>query len=84
MPDDPEAAAIIHGAGDAGFPSPHLADDHRHAVAALDGALGADRRNELNKGGKAMTQDQAVALALDAVNRVVGLDDEHRPLEPHE
>lgn len=42
----------------------------REATALLDGALGAERRRELRAQGEAMNQDQAVALALDAIERV--------------
>jgi predicted ATPase len=84
VPDDPEAAAILHGAGDTGFPSPHIADEHRQAVAALDLALGPAPHHELNDRGKALTQDHAVAFALDVINRIAGPDDETRPFKPHE
>jgi predicted ATPase/class 3 adenylate cyclase len=79
VPDDPETAAILHGAGDTAFPSPHRADEHREAVAALDARLGVTRHTELNDSGKAMGLDDAVALALDAIDQVAGA---HDPLDP--
>jgi hypothetical protein len=43
-PDDPEAAAILHGASEGGMPSPQTEEDHRQAVAILDRSLGATQR----------------------------------------
>jgi predicted ATPase/class 3 adenylate cyclase len=71
-PDDPEAAAILHGTGEGGFPSPHTEEDHRKAVAGLDTALGADRRRNLNERGKQMNEDAAISFAIDAIRRVAG------------
>jgi predicted ATPase/class 3 adenylate cyclase/tetratricopeptide (TPR) repeat protein len=79
VPDNPETAAILHGGGDTTFPSPHRADEHREAIAALDATLGVTRRTELNDKGKAMGLDNAVALALDALDRAAG---PHDPLDP--
>jgi predicted ATPase/class 3 adenylate cyclase/tetratricopeptide (TPR) repeat protein len=79
VPDNPETAAILHGGGDTTFPSPHRADEHREAIAALDATLGVTRRTELNDNGKAMGLDNAVALALDAIDRAAG---SHDPLDP--
>jgi predicted ATPase/class 3 adenylate cyclase len=72
VPDDPETSAVLHGAGDTSFPSPHRDEEHREAVAALDATLGIDRRIELNENGKAMRLDEAVALALDTIDRTAG------------
>ena len=83
VPDDPETAAILHGAGDTAFPMAEVEEDHRRAVAALDATLGVTRRSELNNRGKAMNQDHAVALALDAISQVVGPDDQIGPTKPH-
>jgi predicted ATPase/class 3 adenylate cyclase/tetratricopeptide (TPR) repeat protein len=69
-PDDPEAAAILHGAGEGGMPSPQTEDDHRQAVAILDRSLGATRRNKLNEQGERTDEDAAISLALDAMRRV--------------
>jgi predicted ATPase/class 3 adenylate cyclase/tetratricopeptide (TPR) repeat protein len=79
VPDNPETAAILHGGGDTTFPSPHRADEHREAIAALDATLGVTRRTELNDKGKAMGLDNAVAVALDAIDQVAGA---HDPLDP--
>jgi tetratricopeptide (TPR) repeat protein len=70
--DDPESAAILHGAGESGFPSPHLEAEHAQAVADLDAAIGESRRRDLRARGRSMTEDEAVAVALIAVERVVG------------
>jgi hypothetical protein len=76
VPDDPEIAAILHGAGDTNFPSPHREDLHREAIAAIDATLGMTRRIHLNDHGKAMNLDDAVALALNAIGRVAGTFDD--------
>jgi hypothetical protein len=86
-PDDPEAAAILHGAGEGGFPSPHTEEDHRKAVASLDTSLGAAQRKKLNERGQRMDEDAAISFALDAIRRLVGTDDNvtttHPPPESH-
>ena len=69
--DDPDAAAILHGAGEGGMPSPQSEGDHRHAVAVLDRSLGATRRKKLNQQGERTDEDAAISLALEAVHRVV-------------
>ncbi len=81
VPDDPETAAILHGAGDTTFPSPHRADEHREAIAALDAKLGSTRRTELNDQGTAMRLDDAVALALDAIDQAAGTHDHLDPIK---
>ncbi|MDQ1510736.1 MAG: hypothetical protein QOG50_2580 [Actinomycetota bacterium] len=75
VPENPETAAILHGAGDTTFPSPHRADEHREAVAALDAKLGVTRRTQLNDQGTAMELDDAVGLALDAIEQAAGTHD---------
>ncbi len=49
--DDPEATAVLQGAGDDLAPgyahAPHVVEAERHAVAAVDTTLGAARRHEL-------------------------------------
>jgi predicted ATPase/class 3 adenylate cyclase/tetratricopeptide (TPR) repeat protein len=70
-PDDPEAAAILHGAAKGGMPSPQTEDDHRQAVASLDRSLGATRRKKLNEQGERTDEDGAISLALDAIRGVV-------------
>jgi predicted ATPase/class 3 adenylate cyclase len=69
--DDPEAAAILHGAGEGGMPSPQSEDDHRQAIAILDASLGGIRRKKLNEQGERTDEDTAISLALDAIRRVV-------------
>lgn len=69
-PDDPEAAAILHGAGEGGMPSPQTEDDHRQAVEILDRSLGDTRRKNLNEQGERTAEDAAISLALDAIRRV--------------
>src|SRR5262249_11061276 len=70
-PDDPEAAAILHGAGEGGPPSPQTEDDHSRAVAILDRSLGATRRDKLNEQGNRTDETAAISLALDAIRRVI-------------
>jgi predicted ATPase/class 3 adenylate cyclase len=70
--EDPETAAVLHGAGQGGIPSPHLDDEHAKAVAGIDTALGEARRLELNARGEAMNQEDAVALAITAVESIAG------------
>jgi predicted ATPase/class 3 adenylate cyclase len=79
--DDPESAAILHGAGDTDYPSPHRADEHRDAITSLDATLGVTRRLELNDQGKAMELDDAVALALDAILQAIGTEDDPGPIK---
>jgi predicted ATPase/class 3 adenylate cyclase len=68
-PDDPEAAAILHGASEGGTPFPQAEDDHRQAVAILDRSLGATRRKKLNEQGERTDEDAGISLALDAIRR---------------
>jgi tetratricopeptide (TPR) repeat protein len=77
-PDDPEAAAILHGAGEGGMPSPQTEDDHRQAVANLDRSLGATRRKKLNEQGERTDEDAAISLALDAMR---GVADAHSTVD---
>jgi len=81
VPDDPETAAILHGAGDTTFPSPHRADEHREAVAALDTKLGVTRRTQLNHQGTAMELDDAVELALEAIEQAAGANEHLHRIE---
>jgi predicted ATPase/class 3 adenylate cyclase len=74
-PDDPEAAAILHGAGEGGMPSPHTEEDHRQAVAIIDTSLGATRRKNLNEQGERTEEDAAISLALDAIRRAANTND---------
>ena len=70
-PDDPEAAAILHGASTGSTPFPQSEDDHREAVAFLDRSLGVTRRKTLNEQGERTHEDGAISLALDAIRGVV-------------
>jgi predicted ATPase/class 3 adenylate cyclase len=76
VPDDPETAAVLHGASGTGYPSSHLEEAHLRAVADLDAVLGETRRQALTTRGTALNLDDAVALACEAVNRVIGPDAE--------
>jgi tetratricopeptide (TPR) repeat protein len=71
--DDPEAAAVLHGASDAfapGFVVPQdTAKAHERALAALEASLNETRRNQLHAQGSAMSEDQAVAYAHAAISR---------------
>jgi predicted ATPase/class 3 adenylate cyclase len=75
--DDPEAAAVLHGAGDALAPGfvapPDTAKAHQHALATLHASLNESERNELHARGTAMSEDHAVAYAHAAISRI--LDD---------
>jgi predicted ATPase/class 3 adenylate cyclase/tetratricopeptide (TPR) repeat protein len=70
-PDDPEAAAVLHGIGEAGFPSPHVQAEHAAIVAELESALGSDLYKELNERGARMNEDELTAFALAAIARVL-------------
>jgi predicted ATPase/class 3 adenylate cyclase len=71
--DDPEAAAVLHGASDAfapGFVVPQdTAKAHERALAALEASLNETRRNQLHAQGSAMSEDQTVAYAHAAISR---------------
>src|SRR5262249_21358168 len=69
-PDDPQAAAILHGAGEGGMPSPQTEEDHRQAVKILDRSLGDTRRKKLTEQGRRTDEDAAISLALDAICRI--------------
>jgi tetratricopeptide (TPR) repeat protein len=70
---DPEATAVLQGAGDALVPgyahTPHTLKAREQAIATLDASIGAARRHELHQQGNAMTDDEAVAYANAAINR---------------
>jgi hypothetical protein len=72
---DAEAAAVLHGAGRAAAPEfarpPHNVEAEKLAIEAIDAALGATRRLELSEHGASMSEDDAVAYALDAINRAL-------------
>jgi hypothetical protein len=70
---DPETAALLQGAGQAITPdfrhaAHHLAA-HEQAVTTIDDALGAERRNELEALGAAMTDTEIVDYANAAIAR---------------
>jgi tetratricopeptide (TPR) repeat protein len=70
---DPEAAALLEGAGQAITPdfthaAHHLAA-HEQAIAIMDNAIGADRRYELHAQGAAMTDTEVVDYANAAIAR---------------
>jgi predicted ATPase/class 3 adenylate cyclase len=67
VPDDPETAAILHGAGQSSLWSARLGTEHDDAVAQLNIVLGESKRAELNERGRALGVDQAVALARRAI-----------------
>jgi predicted ATPase/class 3 adenylate cyclase len=70
---DPEAAAVLDGAGEALAPgfmhAPHTVSARERAVATTVAALGEARRAELYAQGLAMNDDDAVDYALAAINR---------------
>ena len=70
---DPEATAVLQGAGDALAPgyghAPHTVQRRQQAVATSEALLGATLREELYKQGMAMTDDEAVAYAEAAIAR---------------
>jgi hypothetical protein len=70
---DPEAATVLDGAGDALTPGfVHHADTaaaRERAVATTVRSLGASRRAELFARGAAMTDEDAVDFAIAAINR---------------
>jgi predicted ATPase/class 3 adenylate cyclase len=73
--DDTQAAAVLHGAGDALAPGfvvpPDTAKSHERALATLDASLDESRRNELHSQGAAMNEDHAVAYAEAAISRIL-------------
>ena len=86
VPDDPQTAAVLHGASGTGYPSAGLEEVHLRAVADLDAVLGEARRQTLMTRGSALNLDEAVGLACDAVNRLIGPDANDtagRPGEPN-
>jgi predicted ATPase/class 3 adenylate cyclase len=72
---DPEAAAVLHGAGDALAPEfvipPATAKAHEHALATLETSLDEGQRHELQAQGTAMNENDAVAYAHAAINRLL-------------
>jgi predicted ATPase/class 3 adenylate cyclase len=75
---EPEAAAVLGGAGDAIAPgfahAPHVMQERRDAIAALDTALGPTRHAELHAQGMTMNDADAVAYAHAAISRNLGDD----------
>jgi hypothetical protein len=77
---DPEAAAVLDGAGEAlatGFV--HHGDTtaaRERAVAVSTAALGGTRRAELYALGFAMSDDESLAYAVDAVDRYLAAESE--------
>ena len=75
---DPEAAAVLQGAGDArasGFAhAPHTVEAEKRAIAIIDAALGEPRRHELYAQGAAMTDADAIAYAKSAITRSLARD----------
>jgi predicted ATPase/class 3 adenylate cyclase len=73
--DDPDAAAVLHGAGHAIAPNyiiaPYVAEAQEHANAAINASLGEERRLELNARGAAMADDDVVAYASVAIERAL-------------
>jgi hypothetical protein len=74
--DDPEAAAILYGAGDTLAPefvlAPHVVEARQQAAATLQASLGGTRRGELRAQGMAMDEDDAIAYTHAAINRCLG------------
>jgi hypothetical protein len=76
--DDPEAAAMLYGAGDTLAPefvlAPHVVEARQRAAATLQASLGGTRRGELRAQGMAMDEDDAItyAHAHAAINRRLG------------
>jgi predicted ATPase/class 3 adenylate cyclase len=72
---DPEAAAIITGAGIARSQSSTLTErvntQHRQRIAVLENILGADRCNKLIQQGATLTDSQAVTLAHETVAKAL-------------
>jgi predicted ATPase/class 3 adenylate cyclase len=70
---DPEAATVLDGAGEALAPgfthAPHTIEAREYAVARTVAVLGDDRRAELYARGLAMSDDDAVTYATEAINR---------------
>jgi len=70
---DPEATAVLQGAGAALAPgyahARHTLEAHERAIASLEVSLGAARREELYQRGLTMTDDEAVTYAQAAINR---------------
>jgi len=75
---DPEAAAVLDGAGESLAPgfvhSPDTITAREQAVAKTVAALGEARRAELYARGNAMTDDESVAYATEAVDRYLAAE----------
>jgi predicted ATPase/class 3 adenylate cyclase len=73
---DPEAAAVLQGAGDALAPgyahAPHSLEARHHAIAIEDASLGGACRRELHDQGASMTDDEAATYAQAAITRSLG------------
>ena len=72
-PEQPDAAATLHGTIDRLMPNLVRAEPYRalrkRATKAISTQLDETRVNELRAQGAAMTEDQATAYALDAIAR---------------
>jgi len=72
---DPEAAAVLRGAGDvrsAGYAhAPHTVESDKNAIAIIDAAVGEARRHELFAQGTAMTDADAVDYTKAAITRAL-------------
>jgi hypothetical protein len=70
---DPEAAAVLYGAGDTLAPgfflAPHVVEARQQATATLQASLGATLPAELRAQGMTMDEDDAIAYAHAAINR---------------
>jgi tetratricopeptide (TPR) repeat protein len=70
---DPQAAAVLQGAGDALAPgyshAAHTIEATARAIATEDATLGATRRHELHTQGTAMNDNDLVAYANAAITR---------------
>jgi predicted ATPase len=73
---DPEAAAVLYGAGDTLAPgfflAPHVVEARQQATATLQASLGATLPAELRAQGMAMDEHDAIAYAHAAINRYLG------------
>jgi len=71
--DDPEAAAMLYGAGDALAPefvlAPHVVEARQQGTSTVQASIGGTRRGELHAQGMAMGEDDAIAYAHAAINR---------------
>jgi hypothetical protein len=70
---DPEATAVLQGAGETLAPgfkhAPHHVEAHERAITIVDATLGAECRHTLHAEGMAMNQPDAVNYANTAIAR---------------